>query len=99
IQAASPCGASRLPSPPASPVAGWITISPVSAFWVCSFHSGSVDQSPAARWIRVWLPLKALREQVAKSERPLVVAEGKTDWKHLKAALVRLKAGGDYAGL
>lgn len=30
--------------------------------------------------------------------RPLIITEGKTDWKHLKASLVKLKAAGRYSG-
>lgn len=31
--------------------------------------------------------------------RPLLITEGKTDWKHLKSALIRLRANGQYQNL
>lgn len=39
-----------------------------------------------------------LTQQVAASTRPIVITEGKTDWKHLKSALASLLEGG-YATL
>lgn len=40
-----------------------------------------------------------LAREVATATRPLVVTEGKTDWKHAKAALARLKEAGHYPTL
>lgn len=37
---------------------------------------------------------KELEEQMSKSSRPLVITEGKTDWKHLKAAMRALSITG-----
>ena len=35
---------------------------------------------------------QVLKEEVAKSNKPLIITEGKTDWKHLKKALEKLNA-------
>lgn len=35
--------------------------------------------------------LNLLKEKILLSEKPLIITEGKTDWKHLKAALQNLK--------
>lgn len=40
--------------------------------------------------------LSKMREKLARGGRPLVVTEGKTDWRHLKNALERFQAEGDY---
>lgn len=40
-----------------------------------------------------------LARQVAAANRVLIVTEGKTDWKHAKAALARLQAAGSYPTL
>ena len=41
--------------------------------------------------------LKELRKRIEDSTRPLIITEGKTDWKHLKAAFEQLK--NDYPNL
>lgn len=33
---------------------------------------------------------KALTETIAKSTKPLIITEGKTDWKHIKASIIAL---------
>jgi AAA domain, putative AbiEii toxin, Type IV TA system len=40
--------------------------------------------------------LDRLKGEVAAASRPLVVTEGKTDWKHLKAALSKLRVQGKF---
>ena len=40
--------------------------------------------------------LSKMREKLAQGGRPLVVTEGKTDWRHLKNALEHFQAEGDY---
>lgn len=41
--------------------------------------------------------LKELRKQIEDSTRPLIITEGKTDWKHLKSAFESFKS--DYPNL
>lgn len=41
--------------------------------------------------------LKELRQQIEDSTRPLIITEGKTDWKHLKSAFESFKS--DYPNL
>ena len=43
--------------------------------------------------------LTALRERVENESRPLIVTEGKTDWGHLKNALMRLQERGEFSDL
>jgi AAA domain, putative AbiEii toxin, Type IV TA system len=43
--------------------------------------------------------LEALQQHVLQEGRSLVITEGKTDWKHLKAALELAKRQGRYLGL
>lgn len=43
--------------------------------------------------------LRIEHRSTASGTRPIIVTEGKSDWKHLKRALARLKAEGDYSGL
>jgi len=40
-----------------------------------------------------------LERQLSANSRPLIVTEGKTDWQHVKAALGRLKAAGNYPSM
>ncbi|WP_414150389.1 hypothetical protein ACIZ62_13720 [Acetobacterium carbinolicum] len=35
-------------------------------------------------------------QEIIKSEKNIIITEGKTDWKHLKSALERFNANGDY---
>lgn len=42
---------------------------------------------------------ETISKQVAKAGRPLVITEGKTDWKHLKQALAKLKGEGRFQDL
>ena len=42
---------------------------------------------------------EAISGQLAKTTRPLIVTEGKTDWKHMKSALSRLQASGRYTNV
>ncbi|ODN37560.1 hypothetical protein [Pasteurella multocida] len=41
--------------------------------------------------------LDLLKGEIPLSEKPLIITEGKTDWKHLKAALQKLN--NDYSSL
>ena len=43
--------------------------------------------------------VKSLANVVNTMRRPLIITEGKTDWKHLKAALSFFKARGEFADL
>ena len=43
--------------------------------------------------------LRALEDEVRTSSRPLIVTEGKTDWRHFKHALTRLREVGEYGEL
>ncbi|MGE8366025.1 AAA family ATPase [Cupriavidus sp.] len=45
------------------------------------------------------LGFENLRKKISNDNRPLLITEGKTDWKHLKAALLRLKASAEFADL
>ena len=38
-------------------------------------------------------------EEYSNSNKPLIITEGKTDWKHLKKALERFQAKGEYKNL
>lgn len=40
-----------------------------------------------------------LQNVLADAKRPLIVTEGKTDWRHLKKALSKLKEKGEFNGL
>lgn len=40
-----------------------------------------------------------LKERINTLTKPLVITEGKTDWKHLKSALTRLQAKGKYVDI
>lgn len=40
-----------------------------------------------------------LNGKVTSLTKPLIITEGKTDWKHLKAALVKLKANGQFSDI
>jgi Predicted ATP-binding protein involved in virulence len=40
-----------------------------------------------------------LKERIGALTKPLVITEGKTDWKHLKSALVKLQAQGKYVDI
>lgn len=40
-----------------------------------------------------------IAKQVAEAGKPLVITEGKTDWKHLKQALAQLNKGGRFLDL
>ena len=41
----------------------------------------------------------SLKETLAKSTKPLIITEGKTDWKHIKNALTHFKRKGKYTDL
>lgn len=43
--------------------------------------------------------INLLKQQINKSSKPLIITEGKTDWKHLKKALERFKANDLYKNL
>lgn len=43
--------------------------------------------------------LPAISVKTTQATKPLVLTEGKTDWKHLKSAWVKLKAAGFYTDL
>lgn len=43
--------------------------------------------------------IEALKKQITESIKPLVITEGKTDWKHLKKALERFQSEGKYTTL
>ena len=40
-----------------------------------------------------------LKTEIEKSTKPIIITEGKTDWKHLKKALERFKSEGLYSDL
>jgi len=40
-----------------------------------------------------------IKEEQEGNDKPLIITEGKTDWKHLKKALSRLQKGGHYTNL
>ena len=40
-----------------------------------------------------------LKTEIEKSTKPIIITEGKTDWKHLKKALERFKSEGFYSDL
>ncbi len=43
--------------------------------------------------------INLLKQQINESNKPLIITEGKTDWKHLKKALERFKSNGLYDNL
>jgi hypothetical protein len=45
---------------------------------------------------RYRMELAQIRDELTRGGRPLVITEGKTDWRHLKNALEHFKARGDY---
>ena len=42
---------------------------------------------------------KSLQEKIEKTTKPLVITEGKTDWKHIKNAYLYFRAKGEYTDL
>ncbi len=43
--------------------------------------------------------INLLKQQINESNKPLIITEGKTDWKHLKKALERFNSNGLYENL
>ncbi|MBX9598837.1 MAG: AAA family ATPase [Burkholderiales bacterium] len=43
--------------------------------------------------------LRQLTSKMSEMQKPLIITEGKTDWKHLKAALIRFKSEGHFTSL
>lgn len=42
---------------------------------------------------------KSVQKKLESITRPIIITEGKTDWKHLKSALLKLQAGGMFLDL
>lgn len=40
-----------------------------------------------------------LQQKMDEIQKPLIITEGKTDWMHIKHALMRLKSGGEFENL
>lgn len=50
-------------------------------------------------YLEVLNDYRRMQEEINAINRPLIVTEGKTDWKHLKNALIKLKEKGKYLSL